>query len=253
MFTDVRGFTTISEHYGEDVQGLTKIMNRYMTAMSESILENHGTIDKYIGDAQMAFWNAPLDDPDHAKKSIETALKMMKRLETFNDEIASEQVPPFGMGIGINTGYVVVGNMGSDQRFDYTCLGDSVNLAARLEGQSKNYGVDIILGEETVNQISGFQFMELDRIVVKGKSKPVTIYTILDKEYDKSTVEYHNKFLEIYRLQDWPNARQFAKELAGEFDEKMCKYYMMMIKRIESYKKSSLPEDWGGEFVSTTK
>ena len=253
MFTDVRGFTTISEHYGEDVQGLTKIMNRYMTAMSESILENNGTIDKYIGDAQMAFWNAPLDDPDHAKKSIETALKMMKRLETFNDEISNEQIPPFGMGIGINTGSVVVGNMGSDLRFDYTCLGDSVNLAARLEGQSKNYGVDIILGEETVNQIPGFQFMELDRLVVKGKSKPVTIYTILDKEYDNSTVEYHNKFLEIYRLQDWPNARQFAKELAGEFDEKMYGYYIMMIKRIESYKKSSLPEDWGGEFVSTTK
>ena len=174
-------------------------------------------------------------------------------METFNDEISNEQIPPFGMGIGINTGSVVVGNMGSDLRFDYTCLGDSVNLAARLEGQSKNYGVDIILGEETVNQIPGFQFMELDRLVVKGKSKPVTIYTILDKEYDNSTVEYHNKFLEIYRLQDWPNARQFAKELAGEFDEKMYGYYIMMIKRIESYKKSSLPEDWGGEFVSTTK
>jgi adenylate cyclase len=257
MFTDVRGFTTISEHYGEDVQGLTKIMNRYMTAMSESILENHGTIDKYIGDAQMAFWNAPLDDLDHAYKSVDTALNMMKRLETFNDEISNEQIPPFGMGIGINTGSVVVGNMGSDLRFDYTCLGDTVNLAARLEGQTKNYSVDIILGEETVKRRSEYpgldglnDCIELDRIVVKGKTKPVVIYTVLDKKYDTG---FHENFLERYRAQDWPNARQYAIELRYDFDEKLLGYYEMMISRIQNYRNSDLPENWGGEFVSTTK
>ena len=146
MFTDVRGFTAISEHYGADVQGLTKIMNRYMTAMTRKIIDNNGTLDKYIGDAQMAFWNAPLDDKDHALNAVKTGLEMLNDLDRFNEEVTKEGIPAFGMGLGINTGVVVVGNMGSEQRFDYTCLGDSVNLASRLEGQSKPYGVRIILG-----------------------------------------------------------------------------------------------------------
>jgi adenylate cyclase len=149
MFTDVRGFTSISEHYGADVQGLTRIMNRYMTAMTAKIIDNQGTLDKYIGDAQMAFWNAPLDDPKHAINAVRTALSMLKDLKTFNDEIATEGVPAFGMGLGINTAEVVVGNMGSSQRFDYTCLGDGVNLASRLEGQSKPYGVKLVIGPLT--------------------------------------------------------------------------------------------------------
>jgi len=132
MFTDVRGFTAISEHYGKNVQELTKMMNRYMTAMTKNILENKGTLDKYIGDAQMAFWNAPLDNKYHAVMAVATGLAMLKALKLFNDVITKEGSPAFGMGIGINTGNVVVGNMGSDQRFDYTCLGDHVNLASRL-------------------------------------------------------------------------------------------------------------------------
>ena len=155
MFTDVRGFTAISEHYGKNVQGLTKIMNRYMTAMTRTILENKGTLDKYIGDAQMAFWNAPIKNPDHAKLAVKTALTMLEDLNEFNEQIKKEGVPPFGMGLGINSGVVVVGNMGSEQRFDYTCLGDAVNLASRLEGQSKNYGVKIVIGEETAKLIKG--------------------------------------------------------------------------------------------------
>ena len=179
MFTDVRGFTSISEHYGTDVQGLTKIMNRYMTAVTQSILESNGTLDKYIGDAQMAFWNAPLDDSNHAKHAVDAAVKMLGKLKEFNDEIAREGVPPFGMGLGINTGNVVVGNMGSVQRFDYTCLGDNVNLASRLEGQSKNYGVQIILGPETARQVKGsYNVVELDCIAVKGKKEGVKIYTL---------------------------------------------------------------------------
>ena len=154
MFTDVRGFTSISEHYGKDVQGLTKIMNRYMTAMTAKILDNNGTLDKYIGDAQMAFWNAPLDEPRHAHMAAKTALEMMGSLDGFNAEVVAEGVPPFGMGLGINTAAVVVGNMGSKQRFDYTCLGDGVNLASRLEGQSKPYGVRIVLGQRTAHLLS---------------------------------------------------------------------------------------------------
>ena len=181
MFTDVRGFTTISEHYGEDVQGLTKIMNRYMTAMTKKIIENNGTLDKYIGDAQMAFWNAPLDNDNHAEDSVRTALAMMESLDEFNNEIADEGIPAFGMGLGINTDTVVVGNMGSDQRFDYTCLGDGVNTAARLEGQSKNYGVKILLGPKTAEAIKDdYTILELDNIAVKGKTVGVQIYTVID-------------------------------------------------------------------------
>ena len=181
MFTDVRGFTTISEHYGNDVQGLTKIMNRYMTAMTAKIIDNNGTLDKYIGDAQMAFWNAPLDEADHAKLAVKTALEMLKDLERFNDEIRLEGIPAFGMGLGINTGRVVVGNMGSSQRFDYTCLGDSVNLAARLEGQSKPYCVKMILGERTAELVRDtYTLVELDEIAVKGKTKGVKIFTIIN-------------------------------------------------------------------------
>ena len=149
MFTDVRGFTSISEHYGADVQGLTKIMNRYMTAMTRKIIDNEGTLDKYIGDAQMAFWNAPLDDKEHARNAVRTALEMLDSLAAFNAEVTAEGIPAFGMGLGINTGVVVVGNMGSEQRFDYTCLGDSVNLASRLEGQSKPYHVAMVIGPLT--------------------------------------------------------------------------------------------------------
>jgi adenylate cyclase len=193
MFTDVRGFTAISEHYGADVQGLTRIMNRYMTAMTARIIANGGTLDKYIGDAQMAFWNAPLDDPDHAEHAVATALQMMESLDEFNAEIIKEGIPAFGMGLGINTGTVVVGNMGSDQRFDYTCLGDSVNLASRLEGQSKPYGVRIVLGPHTAEAVaSKYSVVELDCIAVKGKKEGVKIYTLAPG------TEQHQQFLDLY-------------------------------------------------------
>lgn len=201
MFTDVRGFTTISEHYGEDVQGLTKIMNRYMTAMTRKILDNNGTLDKYIGDAQMAFWNAPIDDADHAKHAVKTAIEMLGDLDAFNDEIAKEGVPAFGMGLGINTGTVVVGNMGSEQRFDYTCLGDSVNLASRLEGQSKPYGVRIVLGQKTAELVRDtYDVTELDCIAVKGKNTGVKIFTLAKETKD------HRIFLETYYSGDWKKA-----------------------------------------------
>jgi adenylate cyclase len=257
MFTDVRGFTSISEHYGKNVQGLTMIMNRYMTAMTEAILKNDGTLDKYIGDAQMAFWNAPLDDPNHAKNAVKTALQMLKRLDTFNEEISKEGVPAFGMGLGINTGGVVVGNMGSTQRFDYTCLGDHVNLASRLEGQSKPYGVRIVIGTRTFEHIrNDYQCFELDCIAVKGKKDGARIYTVLENNLSESqyntVVSGHFAFLNDYRMQRWDSAISHANELMTQ-NKELKKYYEMMIERMLEFCNSNLDKDWDGVYRATSK
>jgi len=245
MFTDVRGFTSISEHYGENVQGLTKIMNRYMTAMTQKILDNNGTLDKYIGDAQMAFWNAPLDDKDHAKHAVKTALEMLGDLDAFNREVAEEGVPPFGMGLGINSGSVVVGNMGSNQRFDYTCLGDAVNLASRLEGQSKTYGVKIILGPITAEQVKDeYNTIELDCIAVKGKKVGVKIFTIAETP----DIKGHKKYLRAYYDGEWKAAKLIANELKTNNPE-LEQYYTNMIERMNE----GLPKDWDGTFRATSK
>jgi len=252
MFTDVRGFTAISEHYGEDVQGLTKIMNRYMTAMTARIIENEGTLDKYIGDAQMAFWNAPLDDKDHALNAVRTGLAMIKDLETFNAEVEKEGVPAFGMGLGINTATVVVGNMGSSQRFDYTCLGDGVNLASRLEGQSKPYGVGIVLGPKTAEYVKDiYQTIELDLIAVKGKTEPARIYTVLEKK-DPAAEKAHNLFLEHYRAGRWDRAKAMADEMGPVWGGELAGYYDMMSKRIVDLKFDD-PWGWDGVYRATSK
>ena len=256
MFTDVRGFTAISEHYGRDVQGLTKIINRYMTAMTKKILENNGTLDKYIGDAQMAFWNAPLDDVNHAKNAVRTALQMMESLDEFNKEVTAEGVPPFGMGLGINTATVVVGNMGSDQRFDYTCLGDGVNLASRLEGQTKPYGVKIILGPVTAEQVKDEYFvLELDKIAVKGKKVGVNIFTVLEGSYSEYEMgsRDHEEMLAAYRNKEFEHAIFLCDTLMGEFDGQMNGYYEMWKDRCREMKLSKLPQDWDGTYVSTSK
>jgi adenylate cyclase len=256
MFTDVRGFTAISEHYGRNVQGLTSIMNRYMTAMTRAILANDGTLDKYIGDAQMAFWNAPLDNPNHAKDAAKTALSMLKELDNFNAEIKVEGIPAFGMGLGINTGDVVVGNMGSDQRFDYTCLGDHVNLASRLEGQSKSYGVRIIIGPRTYELIKDeYRCVELDCIAVKGKKQGVQIYTILENQEisSRSVIpSVHSEFLNQYRAQNWDKAISTANVLM-KHNKELVQYYEMMIERIEGLRNSNLDENWDGVFRATSK
>jgi adenylate cyclase len=249
MFTDVRGFTTISEHYGEDVQGLTKIMNRYMTVMTRAILENKGTLDKYIGDAQMAFWNAPLDNNKHALDAVRTAFQMLKDLETFNDEIKGEGVPAFGMGLGINTATVVVGNMGSTQRFDYTCLGDGVNLAARLEGQSKPYGVKLVLGPQTAELVGDvYQVVELDLIAVKGKTEPARIYTAFPF-FDAADELQHKKFLGFYRSGNWEVAKMFASDLKKCWQGELVNYYDMMLERMEG----EPPANFDGVYRATSK
>jgi adenylate cyclase len=234
-------------------------MNRYMTAMTKKILENNGTLDKYIGDAQMAFWNAPINNVDHAKLAVKTGLEMMGSLDEFNKEVTAEGVPAFGMGLGINTDTVVVGNMGSDQRFDYTCLGDGVNLASRLEGQSKPYGVKIVLGPKTAEYVKDDYFvLELDCIAVKGKTLGVTIYTVLEL-YPGAHGEYeigrkdHEEMLVAYRKQEFEHAIFLCDSLMGEFDGQMNEYYTIWKKRCYEMKMSNLPRDWDGTYRATSK
>ena len=259
QFSDVRGFTSISEHYGKDVQGLTKIMNRYMTVVTKVILENEGTLDKYIGDATMSFWNAPLDNKKHAKDSVKAALGMLAAVKEFNEEIAKEGVPPFGLGIGCNTGIVVVGNMGGEQRFDYTCLGDAVNLASRLEGQSKNYGVLIVLGPVTAERLDNEYFtLELDCIAVKGKKEGVNIFTVfynptVDVERWETARNQHNVMLLCYRQQKWDLAILAIEQLRGQFNGQMDNYYDLWLERIEEMRNAGLPTDWDGVFRATSK
>jgi len=214
-----------------------------MTAMTKKILENKGTLDKYIGDAQMAFWNAPLDNTQHAKDAVRTALQMMDSLDEFNKEIKTEGIPEFGMGLGINTDTVVVGNMGSDQRFDYTCLGDGVNLASRLEGQSKGYGVRIVLGTKTAEYVKDeYEVFELDNIAVKGKTEGVIIYTLA-----KETPE-HRDFLKLYYTGDWKKALTLVP-LCIKANPSMEKYYDAMADRLLQGK----PTNWDGTYRATSK
>jgi adenylate cyclase len=177
LFSDVRGFTTISEHYKDDPQGLTRLMNRFLTPLTNAIIERKGTIDKYIGDAIMAFWNAPVDDQEQEANACEAALEMLSRAEMLNNELKREAETnggvymPLRIGIGLNTGPCVVGNMGSDFRFDYSVLGDTVNLASRLEGRTKDYRIPVVIGSRTAEGArQKFAVMEIDLIMVKGRS-----------------------------------------------------------------------------------
>ena len=229
-------------------------MNRYMTAMTQAILQNEGTLDKYIGDAQMAFWNAPLDDKNHALNAVRTGLQMLGSLKAFNKEVTAEGVPAFGMGLGVNTGTVVVGNMGSTQRFDYTCLGDSVNLASRLEGQSKPYHVKIIIGPITQQYVKDvYPTLELDCIAVKGKKDGVRIYTVFDKGVHLYT-STHNQFLAHYRAREWEKAIALARDIMRSLDMiDMKEYYEMMIERIQELQQNDPGEGWDGVFRATSK
>jgi adenylate cyclase len=260
LFADIRGFTPISEQYKTDPQGLTSLINRFLTPMTDFIMARDGTIDKYMGDCIMAFWNAPVNVEDHELKAVESALGMVHRLKELNDELESEGLMPIKIGIGINTGEVVVGNMGSNNRFDYSILGDAANLASRLEGQSKGYGVTIILGEETATAVENDLFnIELDSIAVKGKKDSVRIFTVLGNNewVFKNTNWYmyqqqHEKFLALYRGQKWIVAERFATDLRDGWPE-MAQYYDIMLARIEEYKTNPPGLGWDGVFRATTK
>ena len=258
LFSDIRGFTAISEKYKDDPESLTVLINSILTVLSNEVLDQDGTIDKYMGDCIMAFWNAPSEDPFHREKSIEAAFKMSEALNKLNESLDRKGENKLSIGIGINSGECIVGNMGSEKRFDYTVLGDAVNLASRLEGQSGNYGMQIILGEETIKKISKneyFQF-ELDLISVKGKSEPTSIFTVF-KSWTAEVAyevfyEEHMDFLKNYRNKNWDKAKQHIDKYRLSIPE-FTLYYTLFLNRIDELSKQSLPEDWSGIFAAETK
>ena len=254
LFCDVRGFTTISESFKADPQGLTRLINRFLTPLTNEIINVNGTIDKYMGDCIMAFWNAPTDQQDHRQLAIQAAHSMNEALDQFNNEAKVELDFELEIGIGINSGNCIVGNMGSDKRFDYTVLGDAVNLASRLESQSSNYGLHMILGENTYINDSPFTIIEIDKIAVKGKSNAETIYTCLKPEnkWTQELMEKHKAFLSKYRNQSWESANLLIDELISSPNE-LNLYYKHMRARIEEYITNPPSADWEGVYVATNK
>ncbi len=267
LFSDVRGFTTISETFKHDPQGLTQLMNRFLTPMTNAIIEHKGTIDKYMGDAIMAFWNAPIDDTDHEINACRAAINMLARVEALNLEreaeaqVSGQPFIPIAIGIGINTGSCVVGNMGSDLRFDYSVLGDSVNLASRLEGRSKDYGTPIIVGNATAEKARGeFATLEIDLITVKGKTEPERIYTVLgggdvaaSADFRKLS-ELNAAMLAAYRKRDWNgalDALQQCRRASNNFG--LDEIYNLYFARIRSFQDKGPPDDWDGVYAVETK
>jgi adenylate cyclase len=267
MFSDVRGFTTISESFKSDPQGLTKLMNRFLTPLTNAILARKGTIDKYMGDAIMAFWNAPLDDREHQINACEAAVDMLERIDELNKvrEVEAQEgghtFIPINVGVGLNTGTCVVGNMGSDLRFDYSVLGDSVNLASRLEGQSKEYGFPIIVGSKTALAVKDkFAILELDFIMVKGKKEPEVIYAIAGREDVAHSGRFQRlrnltiEMLACYRSRDWDGALAAIERGRRTDDGHTLEYlYNLYETRIRGYLENPPPEDWNGAFALLTK
>lgn len=264
LFMDIRGFTSISEQF--DAQGLTNFINSFLTPMTAVILDQRGTIDKYMGDCIMAFWNAPLDDPDHAANACRAALKMVRTRDSLNEiykfeaERDGRKYIPLNVGIGVNTGNICVGNMGSEQRFDYSVLGDDVNLGSRLEGQSKTYGVNIVIGENTLVQVPGMACLELDLIKVKGKLVPVRIFTLLGDEALADTEGFqklavaHKAMIEAYRSQHWEQCEKLiamCRTLAKEHH--LDGLYDLYTNRVADYKATPPGADWDGVYTATSK
>jgi len=252
-FSDLRGFTPLGESFGEDVKGLTQVMNGYMDAITKPVLDADGMIIKYIGDASMHIHGAPIDDDNHPKSAVQTGLNMLKAVEQFNEKITAEGRPPVGMGAGINTGLGYIGEMGSTERHSYDVLGDAVSTTARLESQCKAYGVLLIVGPETVRRTQNdFFYLKLDDLAVKGKTVGLDIYTVLDKSYPEAK-KSHDEMHEMYGQQKFLKSIDMCKMLKGKFDGQMDKYYDMWIERCEYMMTQNLPKDWNGVFVATTK
>jgi adenylate cyclase len=267
MFSDVRSFTAISESYRHDPQGLTALMNRLLTPLTNAILDRKGTIDKYMGDAIMAFWNAPLDDKTHQVNACEAAFDMLERIDALNHEREREAKDsgkafiPLNVGVGINTGTCVVGNMGSDLRFDYSVLGDSVNLASRLEGQSKSYGFPIIVGSATALAAKDhFAILEIDFIAVKGRKEPEVVYAVAgraDVANSDRFQRHRNLMIEMlasYRKRDWDTALGAIQRGRMADDTSGLKaVFDLYERRIQDYKETPPDDQWNGVAVLLSK
>lgn len=262
MFTDIRNFTTISETM--DPAELIKMMNDFLTPMTSCVLDNRGTIDKYMGDAMMAFWNAPLDDPDHAVHACTAALQMLTALKVVNiglREQAEKSGRPFKelkAGIGIHTGRASVGNMGSKQRFAYSALGDTVNLASRLEGQTKGYGISAMISEEVRKRAPAFAALEIDLLTVKGRKEPERVYTLLGDATLAASAAFqeasamHNRMLAAYRNQRWEEALALAGQCEA-LQPDLAGLYALYRQRVAEFKLTQLPAGWQGVWVAKEK
>lgn len=264
-FADIRGFTAIAETFRTDPMQLTRLINRVLTPLSRTILDMNGTIDKYIGDCIMAFWNAPLDDPNHVSNACECALRMQAAIQKLNEQLDAEgfykahPIKRIAVGIGLNTGSCVVGNMGSDIRFDYSALGDAVNLASRYQSLSGQYGSYIVVGEDTEKRVADkFTFMEIDYLIVKGRADPATLYALMgDPSYaQRDDFKILNGVLQrlfkALRSRDWAGARAAISEgrQLPETDQTIFDTYE---KRVDGYEESPPHDDWNGAWKATEK
>jgi adenylate cyclase len=258
MFCDIRGFTSLSE--GLSAHDLTQLMNRFTSPMTDSITEYEGTIDKYIGDCIMAFWNAPLDDPDHAKNAVRAARDMRRKLAVLNRELAAEAEAAgrphheLRFGIGINTGECVVGNFGSETRFNYSLLGDPVNLASRVEGLGKLYTVDLVIAEETAKLLDEPGLLELDLVAVKGKSQAVRVYTLPPEGEDEAPYKTpHAELIAAYRRQDWAGALAALGSAPLAAVRYLTPLYLLYRQRIAHFQQEAPPADWDGVYTAEEK
>lgn len=263
LFSDVRGFTTISE--GLDAEELTRFLNSLFTPLSNIILDEQGTIDKFMGDALMAFWNAPLDDPNHASHACRAALRMAKEMKTLNErwqkeaEQSGREFKEVKIGIGLNTGMCCVGNLGSETRFDYSVIGDNVNIASRLEGQSKTYDLEAIVGQETVSRAPDFAFLELDLLKVKGKTAATRIFALLgdaamkESQSFKDLTAKHQDFLARYRAKDWDAAEALSTECEELAGPQLHRLYALYRERIAAFRVTPPPEIWDGTAEALSK
>ena len=254
LFSDVHHFTSVSERM--EPRELTRLLNEILTPVTEAVHEQRGTIDKYMGDSVMAFWGAPLNDAEHALHAVTAALNMVQRVSELNQAFRRRGWPDIRIGIGINTGNMNVGNKGSEFRVGYTVLGDAVNLGSRLEGLTRTYDVDIIAGENTRRAVSGFEFREIDRVRVKGRDTPITIYEPLGPHESvdasvRSDLERFHRALEAYRDRRWDEAEHEIAALRRADPER--RIYQVYLERIAHYRKQPPPEDWDGSYAHESK
>lgn len=256
MFSDLRGFTPIGEHYGDDVAGLGKYMNGYMDAISRPIMDNKGMVIKYVGDASMHIHGAPIDDPNHAHTIVKVGLEMLDAVDAYTKEMEAQGLPPAAMGWGCNTGIGFIGEMGSTDRHSYDILGDMVSTAARLEARCKAYGVLNIIGAETYNRTKDdFFYLMLDNLQPKGKTVADLIYTALrtrGEDYSKDR-EQHEKMHALYKQKKFDDAAAMCSKMKGLFGGQMDKYYKIWIERCEFMKQQDLGPNWNGEFIAHEK
>ncbi len=254
FFSDIRGFTSISERIAPEE--LVRLLNEYLTEMTSIIMKDQGLVDKYMGDAIMAFWGAPLDQPNHAEMACSSSLEMMDKLRELQKKWKKEGIPSFDIGIGLNSGDAIVGNMGSASRFDYTAMGDNVNLASRMEGLNKTYGTNIIITENTLKIVKDkFETRELDVVKVKGKKKPIFIYELLSQKDQLSKkqrdfIRLYEAGLELYFKKKWkPAIKSFQEALKLMGDNASH----VFITRCQRFLKNPPPEDWDGVWEMETK